>query len=175
MLPPSRGRLKAGAFDPSAKGPDAAAGGAGRGAAVSSDGFFNGGVATEGFSAAGLATAGLVTAVLVTAGLAIAGFAAGVFGAEVARGADLAGPGDFNFFDGALCDAFAVALTVCLLFVFVLDFVALALRVFKGAFFAEVADWARIALPWRVWRISCAFSWTYAFLSSLSADQSLGY
>ena len=25
------------------------------------------------------------------------------------------------------------------------------------------------------WRISCAFSWTYAFLSSLSADQPLGY
>src|SRR5262245_53212588 len=25
------------------------------------------------------------------------------------------------------------------------------------------------------WWISCAFSWTYAFLSSLSADQPLGY
>src|SRR4029077_1867302 len=29
---------------------------------------------------------------------------------------------------------------------------------------------------WRIlWRISCAFSWTYAFLSSLSADQPIGY
>src|ERR1017187_8395531 len=26
-----------------------------------------------------------------------------------------------------------------------------------------------------VWGISCAFSWTYAFLSSLSADQSWGH
>jgi hypothetical protein len=51
----------------------------------------------------------------------------------------LAGLGDFNFFNGALCDAFAVALPVCLFFVFVLDLVA--------AFFADVADWARIALP----------------------------
>src|SRR6201999_733931 len=30
--------------------------------------------------------------------------------------------------------------------------------------------------PWtRVWGISCAISWTYAFLSTLSAAQSLGY
>jgi hypothetical protein len=88
---------------------------------------------------AGLATADLATAGLATVGLATAGFAAAAFGAEVARGADLAGLGDFNFFNGALCDAFAVALPVCLFFVFVLDLVA--------AFFADVADWARIALP----------------------------
>jgi len=28
---------------------------------------------------------------------------------------------------------------------------------------------------WKIWGICYAFSWTYAFLSSLSADQSLGY
>jgi hypothetical protein len=42
-----------------------------------------------------------------------------------------------------LCDAFAVALPVCLFFVFVLDFGADLV----AAFFADVADWARIALP----------------------------
>ena len=136
MLPPSRGRLKAGAFDPSARGPAAA--GAGREApgswALSAEGFLSAESTTAGLAIAGLAAAGLVTA-----GLATAGFAAAAFGAEVARGADLAGPDDFNFFNGALCDAFAVALPVCLFFVFVLDLVA--------AFFADVADWARIALP----------------------------
>ena len=39
-----------------------------------------------------------------------------------------------------------------------------------------LADRARAALREAgLWGISCAFSWTYAFLSSLSADQSLGY
>src|SRR6201987_825928 len=33
-----------------------------------------------------------------------------------------------------------------------------------------------MVLPWaRFWGISCAISWTYAFLSTLSAAQSLGY
>jgi hypothetical protein len=73
--------------------------------------------------------------------------AAVAFGAGVARGADLAGLGDFNFFNGALCDAFAVALLGCLFFVFLLDLSAVAPRVFEGDFFAEVADWARIVFP----------------------------
>ena len=60
------------------------------------------------------------------------------------RGADFPGLDDFNFFDGALCEAFAVALPVCLLFV-LLVVAAVAPRVFEGAVFADLADWARTA------------------------------
>jgi hypothetical protein len=64
------------------------------------------------------------------------------------RGVNFPGGDDFNFFDGALCDAFAVGVPVCLFFVFLLDLVvAVAPRVFEGADFADFADWARIALP----------------------------
>jgi hypothetical protein len=39
--------------------------------------------------------------------------------------------------------------------------------------FSPMAAIARaLSSPWRVLGISYAFSWTYAFLSSLSADQS---
>jgi|SRR5580700_10313486 hypothetical protein len=120
VLPPSRGRLNAGAFAPSARGEA----GADRGAADSA-----------GFSPEGLLGEGFPTA----------GFAA-VFDAMMVRGADFSGLDDFNFFDGALCDAFAVALPVCLLFV-LLFLVAVAPRVFEGAVFADLADWVRIAFP----------------------------
>ena len=125
MLPPSRGKLNAGAFAPSAKGKEGADRGAGDPPALSTG------------STGGLLTGGFPTA----------GFAAAAFEAVAVGGADFPGLDDFNLFDGALCDAFAVALPVCLFFVFVLDLVALVPRVFKGAFFADVADWARIALP----------------------------
>ena len=69
------------------------------------------------------------------------------FEAVAVRGADFPGLGDFNLFDGALCDAFAVALPVCLFFVLLLVLVAVAPRVFEGAVFADLADWARIAFP----------------------------
>jgi hypothetical protein len=66
--------------------------------------------------------------------------AAAAFGALVVRGADFAGPDDFNVFDGALCDAFAATLLGCLFFAFLLDLVAVAPLVFEGAVFADLAD-----------------------------------
>src|ERR1700744_5363452 len=93
MLPPSRGRLNAGAFMPSAKGET----GADRGTADS---------------------VGFPPEVLLRVGFPAAGGAA-VFDILRVRGADFLGLDDFNFkfFDGALCGAFAVALPVCLFFV----------------------------------------------------------
>jgi hypothetical protein len=120
VRPPSRGKLNAGAFAPSAKGEA----GADRGAADSA-----------GFSPEGLLGARFPTA----------DFAA-VFEALMVRGAVFFGLEDFNFFDGALCDAFAAALPVCLLFVLLL-LLAVDPRVFEGAVFADLADWVRIAFP----------------------------
>src|ERR1700739_4319358 len=60
------------------------------------------------------------------------------------RGADFPGLGYFNFCEGALCEAFAVALPVCLLFV-LLFLAAVAPRAFEGAVFTDLADWARTA------------------------------
>jgi hypothetical protein len=121
VLPPSRGKLNAGAFAPSAKGKEGADRGAGNPPAFSTGGLLTGGFSTESFAAA-------------------------AFDAAVVRGADFAGLDDFNFFDGALCDAFAVALPVCLFFVLPV-LVAVAPRIFEGAVFADLADWARIAFP----------------------------
>jgi hypothetical protein len=117
VLPPSRGRLNAGAFAPSAKEAGADWGSA------DSAGFATETLPRGGFSAAGVAA---------------------VFGALMVRGADFPGLGDFNFFDGALWDAFAVALPVCLFFV-LLGLAAVAPRVFDGVVFTDLADWARIA------------------------------
>jgi len=84
---------------------------------------------------------------LLTGVFPTAGFAAAAFEAVAVRGADFPGLDDFNLFDGALCDVFAVALPVCLFFVLLLVLVAVAPRVFEGAVFADLADWARIAFP----------------------------
>jgi hypothetical protein len=72
---------------------------------------------------------------------------AAVFGAAIVGGAVFFGLDDFNFFDGALCDAFAVGVPGCLFFVFLPDLVAVALRAFEGAAFAGLADRARIVFP----------------------------
>ena len=126
MLPPSRGKLNAGAFAPSAKGKEGADRGAGDPPALSTGGLLTGSFPT-------------------------AGFAAAAFEAVAVRGADFPGLDDFNLFDGALCDAFAAALPVCLFLVLLpvllLVLVAVAPRVFEGAVFADLADWARIAFP----------------------------
>ena len=126
MAPPSRGRLKAGAFAPSVK----AARGVADPPAFSLEGFLVGKFATAGFKTAGFTTAGFTTADL----------AATAFGALAVRGADFAGPDDFNVFDGALCDAFAATLLGCLFFAFLLDLVAVTPLVFEGAVFADFAD-----------------------------------
>ena len=129
MLPPSRGKLKAGALAPAAKGineginegENAAERGAGDPLAFSPAGFLTGG-----FPAAGLAAA--------------------IFDVAVVRAADFPGAADFNFFDGGLCDAFEAGLPVCLFFVSLLDLLAVVLRVFEIAVFADFADRARGAL-----------------------------
>jgi hypothetical protein len=128
VLPPSRGRLKAGAFTPSAKG----IGGAvdnGDGAAAR----WAGGDAI--FSAAGF----------FTGEASDAGLVAATFDIVVVRAADFAGEADFNFFDGALWEAFAAALPGCLFFVLLPDLVAVVLRVFEVAVLADFADWGRAA------------------------------
>ena len=134
MLPPSRGRLNVGALAPSAKGETGTDWGAADSAGFSAGGLLGARCLTADFSAEGLLGAECPTA----------GFAA-VFDALMGRGADFAGLGDFNFFDGALCDAFAVALPVCLFFV-LLVLAAVAPRVFEGAVFTDLADPSRIAL-----------------------------
>ena len=125
--PPSRGRLNAGAFAPSVKGPETGAEGVGRGAGdppALSTGSFRTGATTR--------------------------LAAAAFGAAIAGEADFSGLDDFNFFDGALCDAFAVGLPVCFFFVLLPDLVvvlaAVALRAFEDAF-ADLAGRARIVFP----------------------------
>jgi hypothetical protein len=100
VLPPSRGRRKAGALAPS--------------------------VNTE------LRTAGGFFADRSPA----FGFAAVAFDPAVVLRADALGPDDFNGFDGSSCDVLGVA---CL-FVFLLDVLAVARRVFEGAVFADVID-----------------------------------
>jgi hypothetical protein len=140
VLPPSRGRLNAGAFAPSAKGK------AGTDRTADSAGFSAGSLLGVRCLTAGFSAEGLLRTECPTAGFAavFVGFAA-VFDVLMGRGADFPGLGDFNFFDGALCDAFAVALPVCLFFV-LLVLAAVAPRVFEGAVFADLADLARVAL-----------------------------
>src|SRR4051794_7148283 len=82
-----------------------------------------------------------------------------------------AGAPDFNCFDGALCDSFA-AVFAGRLAALLPDLLAATFRVFAAGFWADVPEVGGPPSWRRVWRISCAFSWTYAFLSSLSADQS---
>jgi len=86
--------------------------------------FAAGGLAS-GFGAAG-ATAGL-------------SFRAGAF-----DDADFAGTGDFNGFDAALCETFERFPSVCLL-VFLPALPATGRRAFETGFFADVADFARVA------------------------------
>ena len=147
MPPPSRGRWKAGALAPSAK-PDLPAAGA---------------------------------PLVCTVGLLAAGLAASILTAAVLDRAAAFGPVDFNAFEGAFCDALRIAAAFFVVFFVALlaDSLALAGRVFGRVAFSPISPIAcgpvceRPALR-APWGISCAFSWTYAFLSSLSADQSWG-
>jgi hypothetical protein len=74
------------------------------------------------------------------------GLVAAAFGAAIVGEADFCGLDDFNFFDGALCDAFAVGLPGCFFFALSPDLAAVALRAFEGAF-AVLAGRARIVFP----------------------------
>ena len=149
MLPPSRGRLNTGAFAPSAKGGAGTDRGTADAAGFSAGGLLGPGCLSADFSAGGLLGAGCLTADFSAKGLLgtgrpTAGFAA-AFDTLMVLEADFPGLDDFNFFDGALCEAFAVALPVCLFFV-LLVLAAVAPRVFEGAVFADLADLARGAL-----------------------------
>jgi hypothetical protein len=79
---------------------------------------------------------------------AILGGAAAVFDSATARGVDSAGLGDFNFFDGTLCDARAAAFRGFLA-ARLADFFAVALRVFAAGFLLDVFDGVRVAFPER--------------------------
>jgi hypothetical protein len=59
---------------------------------------------------------------------------------------DLPATADFNFFDGALCDAGAAAFPSCLS-ALLPDFFAAALRVFAAGVLADVFDRGRDAFP----------------------------
>ena len=79
----------------------------------------------------------------------------------------------------ALWDAFAerrgFLLLLCLIFAAAGEFSPrLSGRCLADAW-RSCRSGSRLSSRRRFWGISCAFSWTYAFLSSLSADQSLGY
>ena len=117
MLPPSRGRRKAGALAPSAKAGLRAAG-------------------ASAFPASGFPAAGFPAR----------GFAAVGFDPVVVPAADALGPSDFNSFDGALCDVLGVAFPACLL-LFLADVLAVARRFFEGAGFADGLDRAGAAFP----------------------------
>jgi hypothetical protein len=134
VLPPSRGRLNAGAFAPSAKGTEAWTE---AWTETGAEGVTRGAGDPPAFS----------TGSFLTGGVPASGLAAAAFGAAIVGGADFSGLDDFNFFDGALCDAFAVGVPVRLFFVFLPDLVAVALRAFEGAAFAGIADRVRIAFP----------------------------
>jgi hypothetical protein len=120
VLPPSRGRLKAGAFVPSARADLRAAGAS----AFSASGFLAGGSPAPGF----------------------AGFAAVALDPAVVLAADTFGPDDFNGFDGALCDVPGVAFRGCL-FLLLADVLAVARRFFECAGFADGFDRAEAAFP----------------------------
>jgi hypothetical protein len=122
VLPPSRGRRKAGALAPSANTDLRGAGAS----AFPTGGFLAGASPVSGFAA-------------------VAFDPAAIPGAD-ALGAEVLGPGDFNCFDGALCDTLGAALPACL-FVFLADVIAVARRFFEGAVFADVLDGARAAFP----------------------------
>jgi hypothetical protein len=139
VLPPSRGRLNAGAFAPSAKGTES-------GTETGAEGVERGAGDAPALSTGSFLTDDRVPAPVLAAPV----LAATALGAAIAGESDFSGL--FNFFDGALCDAFAVGLPVRLVFVFLPDLVspdlvAVALRAFKGAAFAGLADRARIAFP----------------------------
>jgi hypothetical protein len=120
VLPPSRGRRKAGAFVPSARGDLRAAGAS----AFSTSGFLVGESPAPGF--AGFTAVGLDPAVVLAA--------------------DIVGPDDFNGLDGALCDVPGVAFPGCLFFLLA-DVLAVARRFFEGAGFADGFDRAEAAFP----------------------------
>jgi hypothetical protein len=82
---------------------------------------------------------------LLAAGLFALGLAAAAFDSAAARDVDSPAWDDFDFFDGALCDARAAALPDGLS-AFLLDFFAIALRVFSGAL-PETFAWTRVVLP----------------------------
>ena len=103
----------------------------------------------------------------------------------------VAGDGvDFNDFDAALWETFGGALLAATLeAAFGASFSELLSKPWLISLQAPCGLWPRA--PWPTlssrhgrpsrsvlqacWRISCAFSWTYAFLSSLSAAQPIGY
>ena len=134
MLPPSRGRLNAGAFAPSAKGTES-------GTETGAEGVERGAGDAPALSTGSFLTDDRVPAPVLAAPV----LAATALGAAIAGESDFSGL--FNFFDGALCDAFAVGVPVRLFFVFLPDLVAVALRAFEGAAFAGIADRVRIAFP----------------------------
>jgi hypothetical protein len=72
-------------------------------------------------------------------GFAVSGFAAAALAAAAILGADLAAAGDFNGFDGALCDVPEGAFPGRLV-AFLPDLSAVARRVFEGGFFADIFD-----------------------------------
>jgi hypothetical protein len=74
------------------------------------------------------------------------GFAVAAFDPAAARRVDSPETDDLNFFDGALCDARAVAFAVRLS-ALLADFFAVALRAFAAGVLAELFDWARVAFP----------------------------
>ena len=116
VSPPSRGRRKAGAFEPSAKSDLRPAD-------------------ASGFRPDGLLAAGLFAL----------GFAAAAFDSTAARKVDSSARGDFDFFDGALCDARAAALPDGLS-ALLPDFFTVAVRVFSGDL-PETFAWTRVVLP----------------------------
>ncbi len=88
------------------------------------------------------------------------------------------GPVDFNAFERAFAMLPASSRTSCLCCVLFAarPLAGLRLAGLGRCVFADFAVARGSDLAGRTsWGISCAFSWTYAFLSSLSADQSLGY
>jgi hypothetical protein len=83
-------------------------------------------------------------------GFPAARFAAIAFDPAVARSVDSLEAGDFNFFDGALCDAFGEAFPGCLFALLpelLPDLFAAARRVFAAGVLADVIDGARVAFP----------------------------
>jgi hypothetical protein len=81
-------------------------------------------------------------------GVVAFGFVAVAFDSAAGRSVDSPGPGDFNFFEGALCDAFAAAFPGFLA-ARLADFFAVALRVFAAGFLVDAFDGARVAFPER--------------------------
>jgi hypothetical protein len=90
-------------------------------------------------------TAAIAAAAFTAGGFFVSGLATAGFDSTAAR-ADFFGAGNFNVFDGALCDALGEAPAVGLL-AFAAVFLAAGLRAFAGGVFDDVFDRARVAFP----------------------------